>query len=166
MASFFDNLGGKLSDFGKSVSEKVNTASDASRLNSLIRDEEKQMESLFTQMGKMFYEKLKTQEYPEPEFSELFRTIQTCEKSIADHKLEVMRVKGLCNCENCGAEIEINARFCPKCGAVNKALEQLEETQKAAAAAADAAVKICPNCGAKLAPNALFCAACGSRVEG
>ena len=49
-------------------------------------------------------------------------------------------------CENCKAEIDANAKFCPECGAKQEA-------------------KFCAECGEKLDSNAKFCANCGKKVK-
>ena len=53
-------------------------------------------------------------------------------------------------CENCGAPLSENVRFCGMCGApVNMGAE---------------AKKYCSNCHAELDPGAVFCAECGYQV--
>jgi len=54
-------------------------------------------------------------------------------------------------CENCGASLRENAKFCDQCG-----------TQVDAGAETK---KYCSNCHAELEPRALFCLECGYRVE-
>ena len=53
-------------------------------------------------------------------------------------------------CENCGALLRENAKFCDQCGASVKAGEEVK--------------KYCKNCQAQLEPGALFCPECGYRV--
>lgn len=50
-------------------------------------------------------------------------------------------------CSNCGAEMKINAKFCPECG------------QK------QSSDGLCPNCGKKVNPNDKFCGGCGSKLN-
>ena len=51
-------------------------------------------------------------------------------------------------CQNCGAELAADDRFCAKCG------ERVEKT----------ANKVCKECGKILAEDALFCSGCGTKV--
>ena len=51
-------------------------------------------------------------------------------------------------CENCGAFIPDDSKFCPECGK-----EQISGTGPA--------VMRCPDCGAELEPDSLFCENCG-----
>ena len=54
-------------------------------------------------------------------------------------------------CENCGAPLPENIRFCGRCGApVNVGAE---------------VKRYCKNCHAELEPGAVFCSECGYRAE-
>lgn len=55
-------------------------------------------------------------------------------------------------CNNCGAELQDNAKFCTSCGA------KVENT------APQGGPRHCPNCGSQLAGDASFCTNCGQRV--
>lgn len=52
--------------------------------------------------------------------------------------------ENLTTCNNCGAKIKKNAKFCPECGA-KQGLS-------------------CPNCGAEVKKNAKFCPECGEKL--
>lgn len=57
-------------------------------------------------------------------------------------------------CNNCGAELQDNAKFCTSCGS------------KVENVGPQAGPKHCPNCGSPLAGDASFCTNCGQRVGG
>lgn len=57
-------------------------------------------------------------------------------------------------CNNCGAELQDNAKFCTSCGA------SVENSEPQGGS------KHCPNCGSPLAADASFCTNCGQRVGG
>ncbi|MFR1323847.1 MAG: zinc-ribbon domain-containing protein, partial [Ezakiella massiliensis] len=57
-------------------------------------------------------------------------------------------------CNNCGAELQDNAKFCTSCGS------------KVENVGPQAGPKHCPNCGSQLAGDASFCTNCGQRVGG
>ena len=56
-------------------------------------------------------------------------------------------------CENCGASIPNDSRFCPECGK-----EQISDPETA--------VLRCPDCGTELEPDSLFCENCGRKLSG
>lgn len=57
-------------------------------------------------------------------------------------------------CNNCGAELQDNAKFCTSCGS------------KVENVGPQAGPRHCPNCGSQLAGDASFCTNCGQRVGG
>ena len=59
-------------------------------------------------------------------------------------------------CNNCGAQLDDDAIFCPECGTkTGLQAEQQVEPQK----------KVCPNCGAVIDNDSLFCPECGVIIE-
>lgn len=57
-------------------------------------------------------------------------------------------------CNNCGADLADNAKFCTSCGA------KVENT------APQSGSRHCPNCGSPLAGDASFCTNCGQKLGG
>ena len=60
-------------------------------------------------------------------------------------------------CSNCGAEIDIKAEICPKCG-VRESVHAVEKTVKV-----EKTTKFCANCGAEIDIKAEICPKCGVR---
>ncbi len=56
-------------------------------------------------------------------------------------------------CENCGALIPEDSKFCPECGNVIQP-------------APEPASPHCPNCGAEIEPDSYFCENCGHKLSG
>lgn len=54
-------------------------------------------------------------------------------------------------CENCGAQLMENARFCSQCGMPVETEAEMKSC--------------CPNCKTELEPGMLFCPECGHRVD-
>jgi len=63
-------------------------------------------------------------------------------------------------CNNCGARVDENARFCGQCGS-KIVIPDVSETTEALINSPH----ICRNCGAELDPNGLFCGECGTPVS-
>jgi len=63
-------------------------------------------------------------------------------------------------CNNCGAKVDENARFCGECGSKIAIPDASEATEVLINSPA-----ICRNCGAELNPNGLFCGECGTPVN-
>ncbi len=61
-------------------------------------------------------------------------------------------------CQQCGRDINDNAKFCKYCG--NPVMEHLEEPK------ANEAVRICTKCGKQMRNDNLFCTNCGTALAG
>lgn len=156
MASFFDSLGDKLNVMGKGIADKAKEVSDLSKLNSQIREEERKVQTAYQEMGEQYYKLHKDD--PTPDFSENILAVDASLAQIAQLKAEVQKLKGVCTCANCGAEVSATAQFCSSCGA--KIEHPVEE-----APAEEAAAHTCPNCGAAVEEDAVFCPECGNKIS-
>ncbi len=188
--SFFNDLGKKISDTTHNVVEKTKTSTDTMRLNSLINDEERNIQAAYVAIGKKYVE-LHTND-AEPDFSESLASIAESQKKIEEYREQIRKNKHLLICQSCGAEIPEAVLFCTKCGADNPVGQRLAEeraakeaaeraareaalaAQQAAAAQAAAqqaaarqqmspgSASFCTKCGKPRAAGAMFCTGCGT----
>lgn len=73
-------------------------------------------------------------------------------------------------CENCGAKIKANAKFCPECGARRGAVcpkcgAAVSKNAKFCPECGTALAKTCKKCGTALKAGAKFCPECGAKAE-
>ena len=54
--AFFDDLGKRISNAGQGVAQSTKNFANITKLNSMITEEEKKVDGLFLQIGKMYYE--------------------------------------------------------------------------------------------------------------
>lgn len=147
--SLFDEIGKKITNAGQETATKAKKFTEIAKLNSLIGDKEKEISTLFVELGHSYYERKKNDESPE----ETVKKISMIYEEIEGYKKQIGELKGVGNCQNCGAEIANGASFCNNCGAkLNKKSEKSE------------AEKTCPQCGAKANESDLFCNSCGSKL--
>lgn len=154
--AFLENLGKAAQAAAKKSGELV----EVTKLNVNINSEEDKIHKLYTQIGKVTFEKYSASGVAEDNVREACEAIVVLEQNVKALRDKIAEVKGTKQCIGCGTEMEKNQIFCSKCGAKN-------EIAPAAAAqepANQAAAVICPACGATLAAGAVFCTNCGAKV--
>ncbi len=149
---FFDDFGKKMSQVGQNAAQQTKIIAETAKLNSRISDEEKQINNLYIQIGKNYFEANKDND--SAEYKELMVGITDAQARIAQYQEQIRVVKGIRNCPNCGAEVPNNSAFCNSCGA------KMPAQETAPVAAAPASVK-CPQCGTDVAAGSKFCDGCG-----
>lgn len=145
-------------DFLKNVAKDVGKRSgklvESTKLSAKIASEESKLKKLYADLGEEVYSDYTKGERFDGKYNQLFSDINLAKKAIEDLKDEHADVKGVKECNNCGAEIKQEAKFCTNCGA-----PQEDEP------AVTAQTKNCPNCGAELDIDAKFCPECGNTME-
>jgi len=150
--SFFEGIGKKLAQSGQEAAQKAKNTAEVIKLNSMISDEEKRINHLHVQIGKLYYELYG--ENPGEEFAQFITDINDCKAKIVVHTEQIRVVKGIAECGECGGQVPAGVPFCSSCGAAMKSAE------------ADAVdTNGCSNCGAALDPDVAFCTGCGTKVE-
>ncbi len=115
----------KVKQLSKDTAEEVQKLNRIRQLNGKVNDARKQIEQIYSEIGKKFYE-LHKDSAPEG-FEELVRTISDRTVEIGQLKEQLREVKGVVLCENCNTEVSADERFCPNCG--SKMPEPVEEAE-------------------------------------
>jgi rRNA maturation endonuclease Nob1 len=149
--AFFDDLGKKISQGTQSVVQKTKNMTDVARINGMISDEEKKINSTYLQIGKLFYAKYRNN--CDSEFAGMVAAVADSESKIAEYRQQIKDIKGITHCEKCGAEVPVGAQFCNACG-----------NRMSAPAVADPNMVKCPACGAMIDKNMRFCTSCGQAM--
>lgn len=169
--AFFDTLGSKIQQTGQEAVKKTKDLAEITKLNSQISNEEKVVNSLLIQLGQKCYgvsveiasinggnnaaESFYAQ-YNE-KLLPICSQISMESSKIEAMKNEIIRIKNIKTCPNCGSECPETAPFCSICG--QKLPDNLPTQQPKAAG-----FIFCPNCGAQLPGDAAFCTGCGQKV--
>ena len=152
--AFFDKLSKTVTEASQKTMAKTMELADVARLNSMISDEERTISDLYAQIGKL-YRTLHQNDY-EANFAGMIKAIIESEDKIDQYHSQILDIKGVQRCGNCGAEVPKGAAFCSLCGvAIPKPQSKMPEE-----------TLTCGFCGADLEKGAHFCAACGHSVEG
>ena len=135
--AFFDDLGKKLTQAGQTAAQKTKEIAEIAKLNSQISDEDKRIESNYSQIGKLYV--TLHGENCESDFTEMISAIRESEKKIAEYRQQISDIKGIVKCEKCGAEVANGAAFCSACGAPMPVVAPVEETVAEPSVAEEAA---------------------------
>ena len=145
----FESVGKTINDASQSVVNKSKEFSDISKLNSLINEEQRKIEGLYSLIGKKYFEL--HPDSTEEGIGEMVSSIKASLAQLDTYRENLQILKGVRVCPHCGAEIALNAMFCSSCG--NKLEPIVVQNQS-----------VCSNCGAQLAPGAKFCGNCSHPV--
>ncbi len=115
MSDIFKKIGKTVTETGRSVGEKTKQMGSVAKLNGKITASEHSIEENYRIIGKYYYDTYKND--PDAEIAEKVNAITASIDAIAEMKDQILAVKGLVKCVNCGAECSIESDFCGKCGA-------------------------------------------------
>ena len=113
--AFFDELSDRIINTSKTAVSKAKEVADITKLKTEIISEENRIKSLYAEIGKMFCEKEAGE--IDPEYQPLLEKVAVSKAAIAEYKAEIQKIKGTCQCPECGAEAAADAQFCSACGA-------------------------------------------------
>jgi len=123
--SFFE----KLTSAGKDMAKKTKDLADIAKLNMQISSEEDKIKNKYIEIDKLYYELFSSS--PDEKFAEFCASITESKNKIDDLKKQILEIKGVKKCSNCGAEIDFSAAFCSACG--NKVINDENTTTDNAA---------------------------------
>ena len=112
--AFFDKLSETLVNASKDVSQKAKDLSGVAKLTMDIHTKEDQVQKMYAQIGKLYFEEHKDDD---PAVYEQMTQIKEALAVIEDMKKELMELKGAKICPRCGKEIDKEDTYCKSCGA-------------------------------------------------
>lgn len=138
-----------MASFFESAVQKTKDMTDIARINSLISDEEKKINGVYTQLGK-FYATLHANDY-ENQFAGMMIAIKEAEMNISLYKKQILDIKGVTICEKCGSEVAKSVLFCNICGSQMPKTEFNDFSNSTR----------CSSCGVMVSKDVRFCTNCG-----
>lgn len=112
--AFFDKLSETLANASKDVSQKAKDLSGTAKLTMDIHTKEDQVQKMYAQIGKLYFE---AHQDDDPAEYEQMSQIKEMLAAIEDMKKELMELKGTKVCPRCGQEVKAADAFCKSCGA-------------------------------------------------
>ena len=154
---FLDDFSKKISSASQEAIAKTKDFADITKLNSNISDEKNKINAAYKEIGKMYFE-AHSEDFEES-YGELVGNIKASLEKIATFEQQIVEIKGVTKCPNCGAEVAKGAAFCTACGTA------IPQAEVQAAPVQEEATKTCPNCGTVLKAGDAFCINCGTKIE-
>ena len=156
--AFMDDVLGKVSQAGQSVSKKARDLSEYAKYSSTISDSETEIRNLYSEIGYKVY--LAYCNNPLPEVAPQIQQITALNKMIEDARAAQKALNDSEKCPRCGTRLRPGMLFCNNCGC-----KLAEPAPQQGAPAMQAPARFCMSCGAPMAPDAMFCMSCGARFE-
>ena len=164
-----------VSAFTKGVGAKEKGNYDVVAMNAQVSSIKKEINELYNQIGETYYKE--HADSPEDIVAELVAQVNEKKARIEELNTQIEVTKNETaavqlvasttvtsdtnklgrKCKACGASMDDDGIFCPKCGTRNEIEEAIEEQ--------DAKGNCCPGCGAVVAEDDVFCAACGYKLK-
>lgn len=168
--AFFEKVSETLAAKGRDVADRAKEMAEVNRLNMQISSQKNMAEKIYTEIGKMVFEN--RENWKDIDVSGQLEQLDSIQTQITWLQEEVLRVKGVRRCENCGSEIDKDVAFCPKCGSVVEVTEEeaeesqsQENQQVQESVQEEPAVVICPGCHKEMEPGMIFCPFCGVKLK-
>lgn len=115
MSDFLKNAKETITETGRTIGDKTKQVGNVARLNARIISSEHSVSDNYTVLGKYYYDTHKDD--PDESVAETVNAITASLESIADMKKQILAIKGLVKCVDCGADCPMEDSFCGKCGA-------------------------------------------------
>ena len=113
--SIVDDVAAKAGSLAKTAVKKTGEAAEAAKLTLALKSEQKKLDSLFTVLGKLFYEQTKGTDVRAQIVAQIME-IEEQKQIIDDLKATMIENSGKIICDSCGKEIDLEHPFCPECG--------------------------------------------------
>lgn len=124
---FFGKLGKKASETYQATKEKASNISDELKLRGKISDRKTKIEDLIYEIGEIVYNEVKDgKDVSKDTIVSKCDEVSKLQDEISKLESEILTVKKIKKCSNCGAELDITADFCSKCGKEQPKAEKVE----------------------------------------
>ncbi len=110
---FFDKISDALMGAGKDVTQRAKDLSDGAKISYDIHSKEDQVECLYAEIGRQYYEEHKDDA---PVYEEMDQ-IKELLVAIEEQKKALLALKGAKVCPRCGKEVHAQDAYCKCCGA-------------------------------------------------
>jgi len=150
--SFFNKLGEKLAQTSQSAAQKTKSTAETLKLKSMISDEEKNINNVYQQIGRVYYETCG--DNPEESFVQLVSSIKDSEEKISNCVDQIRHLKGTITCQECNGEVPDGSAYCCTCGSPIVTTPEVDDSDNT-----------CDQCGFVASEDLIFCTECGNNLR-
>lgn len=147
----------------KAVADKSGKIIKETQMRVKSNDKESEIEMTYYEMGKTIYDMYKNGEDVGTAFVKTCKKIDKISKEIDEMEKHMLYLRNLRKCANCGETIEIENKYCPKCGDKQKAVKIKEETEPEEEVESPID-RVCSKCGKIALDDESFCTNCGNKI--
>lgn len=151
MASWKENM----SRMAQNAMAKSKEMAEITRLNMEISNLEQKLRENYIKLGEYVIGNPAILAGVEDEtITQICQTVAEIKEKLAQDQQQILDIRNVNICSNCGAEVSRTSKFCDRCGTAmdRSVLEQ-------------SAQPVCPNCGEIIDANAAFCGNCGTKLK-
>ena len=124
---FFSKLGKKASKTYQVTKEKAVNLSEELKLKGKINDLKDKIEDVYKEIGKTVYNEVKDgKDVSKEEITAKCETISKYKDEIEKLQSDILALKNVVKCTNCGVELDLGDPFCYKCGTKQPEVEKIE----------------------------------------
>ena len=144
----------------KTVADKSDKFIKDTQMKIKSGDKEAEVEGIYLSMGKEIYDLHVRGEEVSESFSKSCKKIDKLIKEIKEIETKSLYNKGLRKCDNCGDVIDLESKYCSKCGDRQKSVK-IKEEKKEEKVEENPLDKICPKCSRIALDDENYCVDCG-----
>ncbi len=124
---FFSKLGKKASKTYQVTKEKAANLSEELKLKGKINDLKDKIEEIYTEIGEAVYNEVKDgKDVSKEEITAKCEKISKYKDEIEKLQSDILALKNVVKCANCGVELDLGDPFCYKCGTKQPEVEKVE----------------------------------------
>jgi len=114
---FFDELTKKAAETVQGAKDKTNKLSNEVKLKSKVSDKKDRISVLYVEIGKEIYSNYeKGIENNTEAITSKCKEIVSINEELGELNKQLLALKDIKICSSCGAQVQVNSEFCPKCG--------------------------------------------------
>lgn len=151
MASWKENM----SRMAQNAMVKSKEMAEITRLNVEISNLDQKLRENYSKLGEYVIDNPALLAGSEDEtITQICQAVAEIKEKMAQCQQQILDIRNVNICPNCGAEVNRTSKFCDRCG-----------TEMDRSVLQQSAQPVCPGCGEPVDADAVFCGNCGAKLK-